>query len=337
MADGLIDIGGGVKVVNPSALIGGTGGGVGDALSLMKLQMEIAERPQIQLKRALDIKKTQQEIELANNELQNIEIANKKMRFELESSIAEENRKKANFLVDQVKNSIELFRVDPNLGANALLQVIPNAKITTHGKAYKASVPTNDGGDVEFLIDPNKISDPKERIQFENQERERFLKQVDGFKERMDNFRSMYALKDDETGASDIAIISNFAKIQDPGGRVTQGDVDIALQRAGFSQLFRNRVAQAFEDGGPIFGKKGSVTRKSFIDTVKKQMKNFTEDAINAGVNVTRLARTRGLDPMAVVAPVAGLEVEDFFPLSELSKDQVKKQTERLHKLGLLD
>jgi hypothetical protein len=325
----------GVKMLDTSKVAGGGGlDALGGAASLLKLQMDVAEQPQIMMKRALDIKKAQQDIQIAENEIMNLDIVNQKLKNELQFSFSEERRKQSQFITNQIKHSIDMFRVDPVLGANSVLQAFPNAKITQEGKAYKATIPTPDGN-VDFVIDPNKVLDPEKRIQFENEERERFLQNSKDFKERSDNFRNMMALKDDATGASDIAIFSNFSKIQDPGGRVTGGDVSLALRAAGFSEQIVNAYNRAVKDGGAILGGKNSPTRQAFMDTVTKQMRNFTEDMLSSGRYTVEIARSRGLDGKSVVAPVGGLQVEDFMPVKELSNEQLKKQSERLRFLGV--
>lgn len=336
MANGLIDIGGGVKVVNPQTFIPKPGDPVRQATGLLQLQNLVEQRETAPLRRKklkVETKKAEVEAALKVNELLNLDITNALKEAQLESSVQSEKRAKSEFFFNNVNKSLDLFKVDPNLGAASLKQLIPNVQITQDDKkknAFKASVPTGDGKSAEFLIDPNKITDPKERLNFEQNERRDFRKSLDTFETISSNYQSMLGAAKLATGPADIAIIFNFMKIVDPTSVVREGEQATARNAPGVAPRIRNMYNRALDAKGPIFGAKGSQQRKDFIDAGKVKFQTKLNQALSTGRNTFSRTQAQGLNPKNVLVPIGGLEPEDFMPVSELTDDQLKSRIQRL-------
>lgn len=341
MADSLVDIGQGIKVVNPEVFKGADSLSTKDALSLVNLSQEIQARKlkaaQDAEDRPLEKAKKEADLALAENNVFNISTQNDLLKVQLNSALNKEIRDQKNFVFENIGKSIDLFKVDPNLGAQTLGLVIPGAQVTSNGDgAFTATIGQGDNKK-QFLIDPNKVTDPEKRIQFENTQKNDFQKSTDDFN-RISKFYSTIeklGSQKDVSGTNDLAIVYAFAKMNDPQGRVTSSDQELAQGTPGLSSQIVNAYNKALKTGGPIFGPAGSQARKNFLNTSKIMYQTEAQNALNLGRNSYETAKRQGLDPKNVVAPVGALKVSDFADPKSLTNDELKDTIQRYKKLGI--
>lgn len=321
MPEGLIDIGGGVKMVNPSAVIPPVENPIAEAtqtLGLIDLIGKVKDIPVESAKKIADLK-------LSENDVFNIDVQNQKLRIDLQNSIAAERRDQIKFFGETIDQGIKLFQVDPVLGASMIQKAIPNIGFAkTKEGAYQGIVQGADGKVQTFLIDPDKIADPKERQASESQLRNQFnsLPEVTDFKKMSQFYNNIKALKksDLNSGASDVALVYAFAKMNDPGGRVTSSDQDLASDTPGLSQQIINRFNKARSSKGPIFDEK---SRAEFLKAADAMYYSTTQNIITQGQTYWNIAKTNRYNPETVATPVGNLKQEDFRPISELTPQQL--------------
>ena len=323
MADGLLDLGGGVKMVNPSALI--PGGGGSDALSLLKLSTDLQMLP-------LQAKKLQIDTALKENELMNIEVENLAKRVSLGASAADQQRTQIKFLLEGYKQVYELFKLDPGLGNVALSQLNPDAQasmnedgtVSIHLPSQKSGSTASMEEKITINIDPNKL-DPEKRATLEGQWFDRFHKPsgaIVSYNEISRNFKTLEASSKLATGAGDLAVVFAFMKMLDPTSTVREGEAANAKNTPNVPDTIRNMWNRALASDAPLFGAKDSTARKNFVGAATAVAKEARNSALLFGKDIADYAKRERLNPKNVVSPVGDISEDEFI----LSPEEIVKQ-----------
>ena len=329
MPDSLVDLGGGVKMLDPSALIGKTEqvnpiDSFTKTLNLVNLVNTIKDQPIESATKAAQLK-------IAENNVSNIGLNNQMLQAQVESQVSGELREKKKFFIEQTGKAIELFKVDPNLGANALNLVIPGGVSVIPDKDGTFTAQTKGG--FKFLIDPNKISDPEKRRTFEGAQKDDFTKSTSLFDAASANYRNIKALaaqkpKDDKAGIRDLSILVNYVKLINPNARVNEDTVDQFDGTEGILGQIGSLAKQA---------KSGQRLDKDQIENIlsgaKIHFQTKLDDAVANGQFFYQGAKIQGLDPRLIIKPVGGLQYEDFLPASDLTDEQLVNRIKRKKQL----
>lgn len=345
MPEGLIDLGSGVKMVGPSSFGGGGGGqgglaGLTDVLQVVNLQNQISQAP-------LARQKLEAETKLKENEAQQIALTNSMQNMQLLKDIAAEKRAQTQFISDRLKDAVELFRVQPELGIGLMRQISPDitANLNEDGTAsikwqkqevrevngIKQVVKADDG--IDITLDPNRVT-PEKRKELELQWYSRF-KEDDAVK-KYGTMSTYYRILESSaqigSGASDLAIVNAFAKmIQGGAGIVTEADVKNAMQTVGFTQAITNAVSKAWLSGGPIFGEQvPGITRTNFVDAAKIYRDIVKQDVLRLGLDTAQFARREGLEPRNVIAPVGDISETELIYTPDEIKDKLEQRAKEL-------
>lgn len=320
MGEGLVDIGGGVKMISPDAFGGKGGGGAAETLSILNLQNTLQRAP-------MENKKLEIDTAIKANELLNLNVQNLLQKANLVKAYGDENRAQTKFQMDVMKGIYELYKQDVNLGEAALSQINPDAKTIRNNDGtvdiefprqeskmvdgQMQAVPVRDK--IKISIDPNKI-DPEKKREIEGQWYDRFQKNptVQKYREISPQFNNIKEQLGRATAGGDIASLFTFFKILDPNSTVREGEQAQLKQAGNIPAQFINFYNKALSTNAPVFGDKDSPLRKDFEKTVEILKNNARQDAIMAGRDVVDFARRTGIDYRNVITPVGDLSEDDF-------------------------
>ena len=337
MPDSLIDLGGGVKMLNPSALTSDSASAAANSLSLVNLQNQIANAP-------LERKRLETEVKLKENELNQIGVRNLLERAKLQKEVNDELRSASKFALDAYKQLPDLFDVDFTVGQAALQAINPNAEAIQNDdgtvtiqwpsqemrkiEGQDQPVPTTEK--LRISINPNRLTQ-EQKISLENEwyTRVNNSPEVKDFGEISKSYRNLKQVIEQATGQADIAAMNNFINITNPGTNLRPGQQASLEQLGGLGSAFQTMYYKAFTSNAPVFGPKGSPERKNFLNAADVLYKNAREDALSVGRNAADVAKSQGLNPRSILRPVGDLKVDNFL----LTDSELLKQlTEEANK-----
>lgn len=333
MADSLVDIGNGFKVVNPQTFVKDSTDNNGlkaieSVLQIKKLQGDLEQAPLDYNTKLLNFAKSQ-------NDVQMLGINNELLRSQLINSINSEQRQQRQSFVDNIGKSIDLIKENPELGVQVLQTIIPGSSVT------KTS---NDSWNLEygqgnqkqsFPIYTGKITDPKVKVDVENRERDQFVSRNQNFNDISVAYKTMIGLAKDGTGASDMGLIYQIMKVWDPRSVVREGEFAIAQQTGSVP----NNIVSLYNQA--VSGQKLTPEiRQQLIDAAKSKFQTTLSQTLEDGRNVTYLAQKRGLNPEGVISPMGGLRYDDFKdgsllqrPNDQLTNEELLLKQKRLKEL----
>ena len=335
MADGLLDIGGGFKVIDPSAVATPTSplGAAQGTLGLVNLLSQIQQAP-------LASKKLEIETALKANELLNLNTANLLQKAQLTKALGDERRAQAQFTVNVLKGVNELFKVDPSLGAAALQQVDPDATSTVNQDGtvsiefpsqvvkeidgQSQVVPTREK--LHITIDPSKVT-PEKKRDLEGQWYDRFNKNpsVQNFKVQGTFYRNMRESAELATGAGDLAIVFSFMKLLDPTSSVREGEQATVKNTPNVPDTIRNMYNKAFSTNAPVFGEKGSAARQNILNAGAVLYNNARSDVLAVGRDLADLASRDGLSVRNILGPVGDITENEFLKTDDQVLEDLRK------------
>lgn len=332
MPDGLVDIGGGFKVISPDAFKTEVKSGTQVAteyLGLMNLQNQIKDYPIERLKKEADLT-------LAQNKVDMIGVENDKLRAELESAVQGEARAKIKFFGDTMMQALDVGRIDPVLGFSQMSKILPKGTypVPVEGKqgAYNVMVPSGkdaSGNDTfnTFLFDPNKITDPNQRLQAEINFRKDFesTPEVQRLSILHGALKTAEAALTEPNQGKDLALKYSVIKGLDPTSNVMTGEMASIENTTGISQYTLNQINKLM--GGAALGEEKSKVRQELYNIVKEKYDTLEPTVQAIGENNYRIAEGSGLKGSSTVRPVGGLGVNDFMPIDKLAELPIKSLT----------
>lgn len=330
MPDSLLDMGNGVKMLNPSALVQSDQGGAQNGLATLGLVNQLQNAP-------LERKKLEIETALKTNDLLNLDVDNALKRAQLTKTEGEERRAQYKVFMDTAKDLPTLYRMDKSVGDTVLQQLYPgaNSRLNDDG-TFSVEIPNVEKkvvngveqevqtrSSLKFSIDPDKL-EPEKKIELEGQYYDRFQKAqpIRDFQQVYPFYKNLKASADLATGPGDLALIFSYNKLLDPGGRVTEGEVMTAKNTPNLSDQVRNAYNKALTDGGPVFGEKGSSARKNFVTAGENFYQNYRSNALVIGKDMVDFAKREKLDPRNVLTPVGDIKEHEFM----LSDEDILKK-----------
>lgn len=324
MADGLVDIGGGVKIISPDALIPPVVDPIKKATETLGLVNLIGQVKNIPLER----RKLEAQTLINENDVKQIDFQNHKLRVELQNSIDQNKRETIKFFGDTIDQGLKLFQSDPTLGMTMLQKVIPNVQfIQNKDGSFTGVTPTNDGKFKTFLVDPNKVTDPNTRNSSEDMARKDFESQPE-FQQYavVDQYYKLakQALEK-PTGAGDVSIGYGAIKALDPTSSVMQGELANTKNTSGISQIMLNKINAL--QSGKLLGPEASQTRAELVEIIQRRNDSLQKTVKEIGRNQYSFTQGRGLNPQAVVRPVGELKMNDFVPIADLDKVPLSQLT----------
>lgn len=343
MGDSLVDLGDGVKILNPANFVSGAQDPterLTKQLGLVNLIGTIEDRKikriQEEEDRPFEKAKKEADARLAENNVSNIEFDNDRMRQELNMKQMGEQREQTKFFIENTGKAIELFKQNPNLGASALNMVVPGGiDIEDHQDGTYTATSKKSGG--KIYINPNKIDDPEKRRAFESQQRDDFTKSVAPFQAASDNYKNIIELSKqkpakEKAGLRDLSMLVNFVKLINPNARVNEESVDQFDGTEGILGQIGSLATQAKS------GKRLDQDQiDNLLDSAKIHYKTKYDDAISKGQFFYQGAKIQGLDPRLIIQPAGGLSYDDFVTGEDLTPEQRRARVERKKALGILD
>jgi hypothetical protein len=323
MADSLIDLGGGVKMVNPDSFLSKPVSGVEqfqNTLSTLNAVNQIKDYPIERAKKEADLK-------LAENDVYNIDVNNRKLRFEFESAKAEEKRNQVKFFGDTLTKAIEVYHVSPILGMSMMKEIAPNATfMDDENGSMHAFIPDENGKIQTFAIDAEKLPPEKRRDQ-----EDKAKSQLESQQEFRDYAVVNQALKLGEkavlkpTGPGDVSLVYGAITALDPRTGVKEGELSVVQNVSGISNLLLNKMKKL--ESGKLFGDEASQTRAELFEIIQRKNNALENTVKEMGRNNYRISKSRRLNPLSTVRPVGDLNVNSFMPLDELDKLPVNQLT----------
>ncbi len=114
---------------------------------------------------------------------------------------------------------------------------------------------------------PGAIIDPEKRFNAEKKLRDEYRKATQTLVDSRDAFNKIKISSQDDSGAGDIALVTSFMKMLDPGSVVRETEFATARDTAGLFDRLSN-AAQKIEDGKFL----SDEQRKAFADLAQKYM-----------------------------------------------------------------
>lgn len=323
---GLLDLGNGIKMVNPSTFAPAPQpqNAVKDGLSILKLRNDLQNAPlqrqrlqQDVQKGGLDIKKGQLDVELKTSQ---VELA-ASQAFEQEQKI---NIEKNKAFTEFYKQGIDLLKDNPLAGQAYIKQVMPDAQISVNetGEVAQVTIPTtklqkDSNGALQevktnesfsFNISKGEIN-AQQRSQLTGQWFDKFNKNksIDAYLGRSLHFNQITALAAKKTNVADLGLLVNYMKVIEPTSAVQQGELATVENAPGVSQRVIG-LYNGLRGGGTL----SDDVRKNLIEASKSMYNSFRDPAIQAGRNIAEIARRQGLNPNNVVQPIADISVDSF-------------------------
>jgi len=278
----------------------------------------------------------EQELVLKNNEVTQIETKNALQFQQLKSAVYDEERKKSEFTNNTLLNIRKGFEQDFQMGFNMLNRAIPGA---TAFKKENGAVAIDIPGSDLIVINPNRSTDPKE-IESMTQDRVQTWDKISAaYRDVYKNSQSVKSQLSLVSGPGDISAIYARAKMQDPGGRVTDGDYRSVMQSPNVTEQVKNWLTRATKQEGPIFGDAKSQSRKDFLKSAETQISDEKNVFLpSAKFFLEGQILRDGLDPQKIYSPVGDITLESLgydkiknsmIPASESvdSSEVLKKQS----------
>lgn len=138
--------------------------------------------------------------------------------------------------------------------------------------------------------DPGIVTDPKDRAKMEDDLRDDYTKAISGFDEVERAYFAMNNLADDQTGASDIALIVNFFKTIDPTSTVREGEFASAAGAMGLGDRFVTQMQKL--DNGQFLT---PAARQEFVNVGKDYFGQWSEKIDLYSNRLGEIAKRRGL------------------------------------------
>lgn len=315
MPNGLMDLGGGAQMMDFGSILG-------QAASLMNLKNQ--GDPEME---AMRKEKLRVDTQLANNELLNVNVSNLKQKADLFKALGDERRAEGKYKTEVLKGVYDLFKVNAQLGAAALQQVMPEAQARMkEDGTVEIEWPTQEMEQVDgqptqtpkrdkilINIDPN-APDPEKKAALEGQWYDRFQKNasVQDYGVVSRQFRNLKSASALATGQGDIAVVFSFMKMLDPAGTVREGEQATVKNSPGVPDQIRNMYNRALTQEAPLFGKKDSAIRKNFVAAAEQVYGNIRSDVISVGRDLVEMAKRERLNPRNVITPVGDLTENDL-------------------------
>lgn len=334
MPDDLVDLGGGVKMIGPNALTTDPQQSLGNTLSLINLQQQIANAP-------LEKRKLEADTKLRENEVLNINIRNLRERADLLKAIGDEERAMSNHVMTGLKQATEIFLVAPEMGLEMYRRIDPSidAEIGDDGTATidMPSLKTEVVDGVErqvpsrtkrrIVFDPNKLSLDK-RLAIEKEYNNDFQSNQDvkDFGQVSQSYKNLQSVSDQATGQGDWIMIREYANIANPGSNIRPGDSEALERVGGLPAGISSLVDRALTTNAPIFGKdKDSIERKNFKAAAKALYDNRRATVLNFGRHIVDFGREQGLNPKAMISPVGDISAKQFLTTDQQLLDEANK------------
>jgi hypothetical protein len=147
----------------------------------------------------------------------------------------------------------------------------------------------------------------------------RYLSQSQQFVVRRDSFENIQFAAQDDTGASDLTLLYNFIKLQDPNA-VREGEIALSQQTSSIPDQWITQFNRVKE--GDILS---STTRKNLIDQAKGIFKNSLRGQLDLERGFNEYATRNGLRPEDVT--LGGRLVSPS--LRQLAEEQEAPKPER--------
>ncbi len=135
------------------------------------------------------------------------------------------------------------------------------------------------------------ITDPVKRFEFEDKLRNEYVTRTKDYTEMTRQMQNITASAADTTGASDIALVTSFMKMLDPGSVVRETEFATARDTAGLYDQLGNRL-QKLQQGSFL----SPEQRKAYVELSKKYMDASNKHESNVRDHLGRSADTYGLN-----------------------------------------
>ena len=257
------------------------------------------------------------ELALKQNEVTQIETRNSLLQQQEASARYDEFRKKSEFMNNTLLNIRKGFEQDFQMGSFMLQRAIPGA--IAHKKENGVVAIDIPGQDL-IRINPGDITDPKEIAGMTTDRVKLWDKTAAPYREVYSNGQIVKSQLGLVSGAGDIAAIYARAKMQDPGGRVTDGDYNSVMQSPNVSEQVKNLLTRALKKEGPIFGDANSQSRKDFLNSATTHVADAKNAFLpNAKFFLEGQVLGDKLDPSKIFSPAGDITLES------LGYDKTKK------------
>lgn len=206
---------------------------------------------------------------------------------EAAAKIGEEERAQANFPAKQAKDRAELAKLGADLGLTQqqiarTLAETEKLGIETRQAAFELEAAMQPGGD----IDPKEKFGQEEKIRKEWQGRSKLYNELQG------TFANLQASAETASGAGDIALITAFLKMLDPGSVVRETEFATAQNTAGLFAQLENRL-QAVESGELL----KPTQRQQYVSLAQKYLDAAQRQAEKEKNNLNAVVRNYNLNP----------------------------------------
>lgn len=251
---------------------------------------------------------------LKSDQVQGLQQAAELRNVQLETAKAGLQADKLKFANDALLNIHKAFTYDFETGA-ALLGSVPGALAKNRGDGTAVvSLP----GSSPMLIKVGKINDPETVRAMQKDARESWQKMSKEYQEIYTQNNNISSLLKLGTGQADLSAIYAMAKMQDPGGRVTDGDYNAVMQSPNISAYVKNMLTRAVTEGGPVFGPPDSKSRTDFLNTARVRFENAkTVFQPQAQAFYDSQVKYNGLDPQGFFTPAGDITLESLAPKAE--------------------
>lgn len=149
----------------------------------------------------------------------------------------------------------------------------------------------------------------KDKFSRENTLRDEFIPIHESFRSAEAAFERISGAVERGTGPGDIALIFDFFKVLDPGGRVTEGEVDSARRLGSIPERWL-LLAERTVEGDQI----SETTRRQILEEARGALDVARRQFNESRETYTRLAKDAGLNPNNVVIVPQSDTVEGFDP-----------------------
>lgn len=326
MPDGLVDIGGGFKVINPDTFKAEVKSGVqvaSEYLGLMNLQNQIENAP-------LEKRKLAAEASLRENDVNMIGWSNAELIEKVKSSINKEKRDQTEFFINNSEKAVQLFNVNPKFGEMALKQVFQDNVSITEQKdgTFDALVGQGENSFVLHL-DPNKVASPTTIKGWENDLSQQYKKDLASFDDQSSYYKRILNLSTStpiagKPGLRDATLLVNYVKFLIPNARVSEDNLGTFEGAEGIPSQVGSLIQQF------LTGKKLDQDQiDNLVNLAKIQYKDSYESAKLKASAYYKKALTQQSNPSNVISPIGPLRVEDFMPLDQLTPEQRQESYKR--------
>lgn len=133
--------------------------------------------------------------------------------------------------------------------------------------------------------------DPDKKFDSENKLRTEFLKRTDNYTQAIKNLGILESSAEDDSGAGDIALVTSFMKMLDPGSVVRETEFATARDTVGLLESLKNKSEQI--QSGKFLSPE---QRKSFVGLAKRYMAEAEKEQKRVKRDMSHTIKTYGLD-----------------------------------------